>query len=93
MVQQPPLDFDRRDVLATADDDVLEPIADVDVAVRMNDRSIAAVEVAAAQRLRRRLGIVVVPLHHHVAADDDLADRQSITRHVVARLVDDAQVA
>src|ERR1043166_7632882 len=59
----------------------------------MNDRGVAAMEVAAAQRLRGRLGIVVVTLHHDVAADDDLADRDAVARDIVALLVDDAQVA
>ena len=50
MAQQHALDLDRRDVLAAADDHVLEAVADLDVAVRMDDRGVAGVEPAAAQR-------------------------------------------
>ena len=42
MAQQHAFDLDGRDVLAAADDDVLQPIADLDVAIGVDDRSIAA---------------------------------------------------
>ena len=48
MAQQRRLDLDRRDVLAAADDHVLEPVADLDVAVGMDDRGVAGVEPAVA---------------------------------------------
>jgi hypothetical protein len=41
------LDLDGGDVLATGDDDVLGAVLDVDVAVLVPDRQIAAVEPAA----------------------------------------------
>ena len=85
MPQQHALDFDRRDVLAAADDHVLEPIADLDVAVGMDDGGVAAVEPAAAHRRGRRLRVVVVALHDDVAADDDLAERRAVVRHFAAR--------
>ena len=59
----------------------------------VHDRGVAAVEIAAAKRERRRVGIVVVALHHGVAADDDLADRRAVARHVAAVFVDHAQLA
>ena len=93
MPQQHAFDLDRRDVLAAADDDVLEPVADLDVAVRMDDRGVAGVEPAAAHRHRGRLGIVVVALHHDVAAHDDLADRRAVVRHLAPLVVDHAQLA
>ncbi len=51
VAQQHALDLDRRDVLAAADDHVLDPIANLDVAVRVDDRGVAAVEPAAAHGL------------------------------------------
>ena len=93
MTHQRPFDLDRRDVLTAADDHVLEPIANLDVAVRMHDRRVAAVEPAAAHRLLGRLRVVVVPLHHDVAAHADLAERLAIMRHFVAGLVKHTQVA
>src|SRR3712207_9531671 len=44
-------------------------------------------------RLRRLLGPAPVPLHHVVAAGDDLARRLAVARHVLALLVDDAHLA
>ena len=42
---------------------------------------------------RGRLGIVVVALHDDVAADDDLAERLAVARHLVALVVHHAQLA
>jgi hypothetical protein len=44
------LDFDGGDVLAAGNDDVLGAVLDVDVAVLVPDRQIAAVEPAAFKR-------------------------------------------
>ena len=68
VAQQHRLDFDRRDVLAAADDHVLEAVANLDVAVGMDDRGVAGVEPAVAHHRRGGLGIVVVAVHHDVAA-------------------------
>ena len=48
---------------------------------------------AAAKRLGRRLGVVVVALHHDVAARDDLADGLAVVRDFLALVVDDPHVA
>ena len=50
-------------------------------------------EPAAPERLRSRLRIVVVPLHHDIAAHDDLAHRRAVVRHLVALVVHDDQFA
>ena len=55
MTQQHAFDLDRGDVFAAADDDVFQAIANLDIAIRMNDRGIAGVKPSAAQRLRGRL--------------------------------------
>ena len=93
MAEQHAFDLDRGDVLAAADDDVLDPIADLDVPVGVHDRSVAGVEVAAAQRSGARVGVVVVALHHDVAAHDDLADGRAVVRDLAVGVVDDQQLA
>ena len=62
VTQQHRLDLDRRNVLAAADDHVLQAIGDLHVAVGMHDGGIAGVEPAVAHALRGGLGIVVVAL-------------------------------
>ena len=42
---------------------------------------------------RRRIGIVVIPLHHDIATNVDLANRLSVVRHVATFFVDHAQLA
>ena len=49
MAQQHAFDLDRRDVLAAADDHVLDAVADLDVAVGVHDGRIARMEPAAAR--------------------------------------------
>ena len=51
--QQRVLHLDRRDVLAAGDDDVLGPVAELDVAVGVHDAEVAGVEPAAAEGLAR----------------------------------------
>ncbi len=79
------LDLDRRDVLAAGDDDVLGPILDLHVAVRFPDRQVPGVEPPAGERLLGGLGVLEVPHHRDVAAEDDLADGLAVRRHLVAR--------
>ena len=59
----------------------------------MDDGGVAGVEPAVANGARRGLGIVVVALHHDVAAHDDLAERLAIVRDLVAVVVYDLQLA
>src|SRR4030095_11044494 len=81
------LHLDRGDVLAARDDDVLLPVAQLDVAVGVPDADVAGVEPAAAERFRRRLGIVEVALGHVIADHDDLAQRLAVAGHVLHLLV------
>src|SRR5829696_2956492 len=53
------LDLDRRDVLATGDDDVLLPITQLDGAVRVHHGEVTRVKPAPSKRLRRRRRVVV----------------------------------
>src|ERR1700737_2200513 len=94
MTQQASFDLHGGNVLPAADDDVLEPVAYLGVAVRVDDRGIAGVEPSVPDRLVRGLRITVVALEHHVAADHDLADRAPVVWDLLASFrVHDAQVA
>lgn len=46
------LDLHRGDVLATGDDEVLQPIAELDVAVRMQDAQVTGPEPTVFERAR-----------------------------------------
>jgi hypothetical protein len=67
------LDFERGDVLAARDDDVLRAVLDLDVAVGLHHGEVAGAEPAAGERISRRLGILEIALHRDVAAEHDLA--------------------
>src|SRR6185437_11475738 len=74
------LDFERADVLAARDDDVLRSVADLHVAVGLQHREVAGVEPAAGKRLVGRRRILEVALHRDVAAKHDLAHGFAIRR-------------
>ncbi len=59
----------------------------------MDHGGIAGVEPAVADGARRRLRIVVIALHHDIAAHDDLAQSRAVSRHLEVRFVDDADLA
>ena len=52
--QENTFDFDRGDVFAAADDDVLQAVAYLDITIRMDDRGIAGAKPSAAQGLLGR---------------------------------------
>ena len=81
------LHFARVDVLAHADDHVLEAIDDVEVAVFVRARDVARMEPAAAQRILRRFRHIPVAEHDVVAAHDELA--ALAFRHFVSCGVDE----
>ena len=87
------LDLDGGDVLAAADDDVLHAIADLDVAVGVDDGGVAAVEEAAGEGGGGGVGIGEVAGHDDVAAHDDLAEGGAVARDGAHVLVDDAELA
>src|SRR5262245_52424822 len=93
VAQQDALDLQRGDVLAAADDHVLDPVTDLRVAVRVQHSGIAGVEPAVAHRPLGRLGVVVVAVHHHVAAHHDLAERLAVRGHLHALLIHHPQLA
>jgi len=74
------------DVLATADDHVLDPVDDPQVAVGVEDADITGVQPAVAERVGGRLGPVQVALHHVRPLDHDLATllrrhQRAVRRH------------
>jgi len=72
MTQQAALDLDRRDVLAAADDHVLQPIADFDMAIGVHDGGVAGVIPADPCGIARR--------EHRCAAG---TDRRSLSSRAV----------
>jgi hypothetical protein len=73
--------LDGRNVLAARDDDVLAAVLDLDVAVGVLHRQVAAVEPATGKGLLRRLGVLQVALHGDVALEHDLAHGLAVLRH------------
>jgi hypothetical protein len=59
--------------MAAGDDDVLAPIADLDIPVGVPDGHVAGVVPAARKRLLGGLLVLEVALGDHVAVHDDLA--------------------
>src|ERR1700677_5382595 len=84
------LDLARVHVVAAADDQVLLPVDDVEVAAGVDPGQVAGVEPAVADRLGGGLRALPVALHHVRPADDDLADLA--WGHLAAFLVDPAQL-
>ena len=73
MLDEAVLDLDAVDVLAAADDHVLGPVGDEQVAVVVEVADVAGVQPAVDDRRRRRLGLVPVARHDDRALDEDLA--------------------
>ena len=85
MLAQPILDLFGRDVLAASDDDVLDAAGNPETTIGVQAGFVARVQPAfGVNRGARRLGVVVVALHHVVAAAAQLtalASRTPIARH------------
>src|SRR5256885_9170880 len=83
------LDLARIDVLAPADDHVLDPADDVDVAVRIHRREVARVHPPrGVDRLTRRVFVVPVAAHDDVATAAELAGRVARNDRARARIDD-----
>src|SRR5579884_816242 len=83
--------FQRSNVLAATDNDVLLAIDNKNVVVAIDRRNVSGVEPAILHHLIRRRRLSPVALHHAVAARDNFAHRLSIVRNLVAVAVNDAQ--
>ena len=74
MLGEDPLDLGAVDVLAAADDHVLEPVLDVDVAVGVDLAEVAGAEPAVlGDHLRGRLGLAEEALHQLRRTEPQLA--------------------
>src|SRR5581483_6859292 len=93
MAVQHLLDLDRGDVLSAGDDDVLAPVADLDVAIGVHHSQVAGEEAAAAGDLPGGFVVAVVAEHDVVAADRDLPDDLPVGRDVPAVAIEDPQRA
>jgi hypothetical protein len=69
------LDLPRVDVVAAADDQVLLPVHDVEVAAGVDPGQVTGVEPAVADRLGGGLGALPVALHHVREATGEVSDR------------------
>src|SRR4051812_11557902 len=74
-------DFDRRDILAPRDDNVLGTVLYFDVPVLIYHREISGMEPALCKRLRRGAWILQISLHHDVAAKHDFTHGVAVTGH------------
>eukprot|EP00906_Rhabdomonas_costata_P008840 RCo012551 len=75
------LDLNAADVLASADDDVLAAVDNLNVAIRVNHPHVPSVEPAPLESLRRGLWVLVVPQHDVVALQADLPDCRGVSRN------------
>src|SRR5581483_3018024 len=87
------LHLDGRDVLTATDDDVLLSVDDLDVVFLVPDGDIARPQPSAGEHRRGGCRVLVVAIHHEVAADDDLADGMHVPRHVDTVKIDHAHLA
>src|SRR5437879_13684466 len=79
VAQQNPFHLEAGDVLAAADDHVLDAVADLDVAIRVETRRIAGMYPPVTDDSLRLLRIFVVPLHARIAARDHRTHRPVAT--------------
>ena len=77
-------DFHRRDVFPAGNNNVLEPVADLDIAIGMHHRQIARTEIAILEGGLCRLGILQVAFHDGVAAQGNFANGLTIAGNRLA---------
>src|SRR3546814_12540226 len=81
-------DFGREDILAARDHHVLHPVANEEIAARVEIARVAGMDPAVGQRCGAFLGLVPIAEHRTRAAYPDLAGRAGC--HGLAALVDAA---
>src|SRR5712671_5682251 len=72
------LHLEARYILPARDDDVLRPIFDLYIAVRVQDGQVPSMEPSSGKSLSRGCRIAKVPFHERVAANHDLPKRFAI---------------
>ena len=83
------LDLDGGDVLSPGDDDVLGPVADLEISVRVQDAEVPGAQPAVRYGLRRRVRVAVVAEHEVVAVQRNLAEGGAVARNVTAAWIED----
>src|SRR5579875_870070 len=91
VTQENALNLDRGDVLSATDDHVLEAVANFDIAIGMDNRRIAAMKPPSLKGTCGSFLIVVIALHHDIAACYNFADSLSVVRNLIALCIDDQQ--
>ena len=70
VAQQASFKFHGRNVFSSADDDILEPVPDFHITVRVNHGRVSGVEPPVPDCFPGCLWVVVIPFHHHIPPDD-----------------------
>jgi hypothetical protein len=81
------------DILSAADDHILEPVANFDVAVGVNDGRIAGIHPASPDHVRGRFRIQIIALHHRVSTYNDLPGRLAVAAYFTTVRADNAQLS
>src|SRR4029077_436412 len=85
-------DFQRRNIFATANDNLFLAIDHENVTVFINRGHIAGVKPSAAHGFGGGLWLAPIALHDHVAAGHDFANAFAVVGHVLVVWVDDAKL-
>ena len=75
-------DFERTDVLAAGNDDVLGAILDDDIAMLVEYAEITGVKPAASKGLVGSLLVPEIAFHHDIAAEHHFTDGFTVVRHL-----------
>ena len=85
MGHQCAFNFNRTDVFAPRDNDVLGAVSDLNIGIWVMHCDIARMEISALKRFGSGLWVFVIALHGAIAAHDDFALRGAVTGNLVAR--------
>src|SRR6187399_2133191 len=86
------LDFYRRNVLPTGDDDVLRAISQFDIAIGEHYTEVAGSKPTVGGSTARLFVVLVIPQHDVVTADRDLAHRRTVCGDIGSGRIDDTDV-
>src|ERR1051325_6125697 len=87
MAQQYPFHLNGRNIFASTNDHVFQPVANLDIPALMDHRGIAGMKPTLSDHSRRRLRVVVIAFHHHVTTHNDLTERVAIVWNVISLFV------
>src|SRR6185295_3431546 len=81
------------DILAAANDDIFQAVANLDVTVGMNYGGIAGMKPTFAHGLRGGRRVLVVTSHYHVTAHDNFPNGLAVARDLLALIVVDSRLS